>query len=79
MAAQGQKILVRGLRDESLLPVAFLDVQIQTSVVRELEPGTGLVVVGDAGGKGCWLGGYMEEPYQLRVFAKSEYHPLTFF
>ena len=54
LVAQGQKCMVRGLKEDgSLLPVAFLDMQCYVSVVRELE-GTGLCLMGDAV-KGVWF------------------------
>ncbi|KAI4101275.1 MAG: hypothetical protein L6R37_005018 [Teloschistes peruensis] len=70
LAAQGQKCMVRGLKEDgSLLPVAFMDMQCYTSVVKELK-GTGMCLIGDVV-KGCWFAGYFEEPYQLRLFGKS--------
>jgi cleavage and polyadenylation specificity factor subunit 1 len=55
--AQGQKIMVRGLKeDHSLLPVAFLDVQCLVTSLKNVK-GTGLVLVADAM-KGVWLTGY---------------------
>lgn len=57
LVAQGQKCMVRGLKEDgTLLPVAFLDMQCYVSVVRELE-GTGLCLMGDAV-KGVWFCGY---------------------
>lgn len=57
LAAQGQKCMVRGLREDgSLLPVAFMDTQCYTSVAKELK-GTGMCLMGDAV-KGVWLAGY---------------------
>lgn len=57
LAAQGQKCMVRGLKEDgTLLPVAFMDMQCYTSVVKELK-GTGLYLMGDAV-KGVWLAGY---------------------
>ena len=57
LVAQGQKCMVRGLKEDgSLLPVAFLDMQCYVSVVREVE-GTGLCLMGDAV-KGIWFCGY---------------------
>lgn len=57
LVAQGQKCMVRGLKEDgSLLPVAFMDMQCYVSVARELE-GTGLCVMGDAV-KGVWFTGY---------------------
>ncbi|KAL9026570.1 MAG: hypothetical protein Q9196_004784, partial [Gyalolechia fulgens] len=73
LAAQGQKCMVRGLKEDgTLLPVAFMDMQCYTSVVKELK-GTGLCLMGDAI-KGVWLAGYYEDPYQLRLFGKSPSH-----
>ena len=47
LAAQGQKCMVRGLKeDRTLLPVAFMDVQCYVSSAKELK-GTGLCVMGD--------------------------------
>ncbi|KAL8729979.1 MAG: hypothetical protein Q9181_004825 [Wetmoreana brouardii] len=73
LAAQGQKCMVRGLKEDgSLLPVAFMDTQCYTSVVKELK-GTGMCLMGDAI-KGVWFTGYYEDPYQLRLFGKSSDH-----
>lgn len=73
LAAQGQKCMVRGLKEDgSLLPVAFMDMQCYVSAVKELK-GTGLCVMGDPI-KGIWFAGYTEDPYQLRLFGKSSKH-----
>lgn len=57
LAAQGQKCMVRGLKEDgTLLPVAFMDMQCYTSVVKELK-GTGMCLMGDVV-KGCWFAGY---------------------
>ena len=57
LVAQGQKCLVRGLKeDHSLQPVAFIDTQCYTSVLKELS-GSGLCIFGDVA-KGLWLVGY---------------------
>lgn len=57
IVAQGQKCMVRGLKDDgSLLPVAFIDVQCYVSVLKELR-GTGMCIIGDAL-KGLWFTGY---------------------
>lgn len=57
IAAQGQKCMVRGLKEDgSLLPVAFMDMQCYVSVVKELK-GTGMCLMGDAV-KGLWFAGY---------------------
>lgn len=73
LAAQGQKCMVRGLKEDgTLLPVAFIDTQCYVTVAKELT-GTGLCILADAV-KGVWFAGYMEEPYQLRLFGKSAQH-----
>ncbi|KAL2869932.1 cleavage/polyadenylation factor CFT1 [Aspergillus lucknowensis] len=70
IAAQGQKCMVRGLKEDgSLLPVAFMDMQCYVSVVKELM-GTGMCILGDAV-KGLWFAGYSEEPYKMSLFAKD--------
>ena len=55
--AQGQKCMVRGLKEDgTLLPVAFMDMQCYVTVLKELK-GTGMVLMGDAF-KGVWFTGY---------------------
>ena len=57
LAAQGQKCMVRGLKEDgTLLPVAFMDVQCYVSVTKELK-GTGLCILADVV-KGVWFAGY---------------------
>lgn len=57
LAAQGQKCMVRGLKEDlSILPVAFMDMQFYVSVAKELS-GTGLCILGDAM-NGLWFAGY---------------------
>lgn len=57
IVAQGQKCMVRGLKEDgSLLPVAFMDMQCYVNVLKELK-GTGLCIMGDAL-EGLWFTGY---------------------
>ena len=57
IAAQGQKCMVRGLKEDgTLMPVSFLDTQCYVSVIKELK-GTGMCVMGDVI-KGIWFVGY---------------------
>ena len=57
LVAQGQKCMVRGLKEDgSLLPVAFMDMQCYVTVAKELK-GTGMCLMGDAV-KGLWFAGY---------------------
>ncbi|ERS96867.1 hypothetical protein HMPREF1624_07076 [Sporothrix schenckii ATCC 58251] len=70
LVAQGQKCLVRGLKEDgTLLPVAFMDMNCYVTSAKEL-PGTGLCVMADAF-KGVWFTGYTEEPYKMILFGKS--------
>ncbi len=70
LVAQGQKCMVRGLKeDNSLLPVAFMDMNCYVTSMKEL-PGTGLCVFADII-KGIWFAGYTEEPYKMIQFGKS--------
>lgn len=64
MVAQGQKCLVRGLKEDgTLLPVAFIDMQCYVTVVKELK-GTGMCLMADAI-KGVWLTGYYVRPIPI--------------
>ncbi len=57
LAAQGQKCMVRGLKEDlSILPVAFMDMRYYVKVAKELK-GTGLCILGDAM-SGLWFTGY---------------------
>ncbi|CEO58535.1 hypothetical protein PMG11_03252 [Penicillium brasilianum] len=70
IVAQGQKCMVRGLKEDgSLLPVAFMDMSCYVSVAKELK-GTGMCLLGDAV-KGIWFAGYSEEPYKMSLFGKD--------
>ncbi|KAF2417221.1 hypothetical protein EJ08DRAFT_654574 [Tothia fuscella] len=70
LMAQGQKCMVRGLKEDgTLLPVAFLDVQTYVTVAKALK-GTGMCLMGDAA-KGVWFTGYTEEPYRMAMFGKG--------
>lgn len=61
LAAQGQKCMVRGLREDGgISPVAFLDMQCYVTTVKELE-GTGMCLMGDVL-KGLWFVGYSVRP-----------------
>ena len=70
VVAQGQKLMVRGLKEDgTLLPVAFMDMNTYVTSIKEL-PGTGLCVLADAL-KGVWFAGYAEEPYKMTLFGKQ--------
>lgn len=57
VAAQGQKCYVRGFKeDNSMLPVAFMDMQVYVTFIKNI-PGTGFLLMGDLV-KGVWLTAY---------------------
>ncbi|KAM0712189.1 hypothetical protein Q7P37_011283 [Cladosporium fusiforme] len=68
--AQGQKLMVRGLKEDgSCLPVAFLDAQCQMVTLKTLAR-SGMWLGADVW-KGLWFGAFTEEPYKLSVLGKS--------
>ena len=68
LAAQGQKVMVRGLKeDQSLLPVAFMDMNSYVTVAKNLE---GMLLFGDFT-KSAWFAGFSEEPYKMTLFGKD--------
>ncbi|KAF3031808.1 mRNA cleavage and polyadenylation factor subunit [Didymella keratinophila] len=70
--AQGQKCMVRGLKEDgTLLPVAFMDMQCYVTALKNL-PNTGMLLMGDAF-KGVWFTGYNEEPYKMMLFGRSKH------
>ncbi|KAF2146970.1 uncharacterized protein K452DRAFT_315154 [Aplosporella prunicola CBS 121167] len=73
LMAQGQKCMVRGLKEDgTLLPVAFMDMQCYVTVAKELK-GTGMLLLADVA-KGLWFTGYTEDPYKMLLFGKSRSH-----
>lgn len=68
--AQGQKLMVRGLKEDgSCLPVAFLDAQCQMVTLKTFAR-SGMWLGADVW-KGLWFGTFTEEPYKLSVLGKS--------
>jgi cleavage and polyadenylation specificity factor subunit 1 len=62
--AQGQKCMVRGLKEDgTLLPVAFMDMQCYVTVLKSL-PSTGMLIMADAY-KGLWFTGYTVSVYGI--------------
>jgi cleavage and polyadenylation specificity factor subunit 1 len=79
IVAQGQKCMVRGLKEDgSLLPVAFMDMSCYVSVAKELK-GTGMCLLGDAV-KGIWFAGYSVRtqltttPFSLHEQSTNVFH-----
>lgn len=82
IVAQGQKCMVRGLKEDgSLLPVAFMDMQCYVNVAKELK-GTGMCILGDAM-KGLWFAGYSVSPFVHHIHIvgfivhKANHSPLS--
>jgi cleavage and polyadenylation specificity factor subunit 1 len=73
LAAQGQKCMVRGLKEDlSILPVAFMDMRYYVKVAKELK-GTGLCILGDAI-SGLWFTGYsvnLQETHKAHFYTNS--------
>ncbi|KAK9450054.1 CPSF A subunit region-domain-containing protein [Limtongia smithiae] len=68
LSAQGQKVMVRALReDNSFLPVAFMDMNIYVSEVKCLK---NVLLLGDVM-KSIWFVGFSEEPYKMQLFGKD--------
>ncbi|TGZ84791.1 hypothetical protein EX30DRAFT_356919 [Ascodesmis nigricans] len=68
LCAQGQKIMVRGLKeDATILPVAFMDLNCYVSVAKSYQ---GLILLGDCL-KSVWFAGFEEEPYKVMLFGKD--------
>ncbi|KAF8477455.1 CPSF A subunit region-domain-containing protein [Kalaharituber pfeilii] len=68
LAAQGQKVMVRGLKeDQSLLPVAFMDMNMYVTVAKNLN---GMILFGDFM-KSVSFVGFTEEPFKMTPFGKD--------
>lgn len=71
LMSQGQKCMVRGLKeDNTLLPVAFLDVNTYVTSLRTLK-GTGMALIADAI-KGVWFTGFSVSNLPSRHAYKSD-------
>lgn len=68
--AQGQKCLVRGLKEDlTLLPVGFMDMQTYVTSLKVL-PGTNMMIQADAM-KGLWFSNFTEDPFSFVHRGKS--------
>ncbi|KAF3929829.1 hypothetical protein AA313_de0210126 [Arthrobotrys entomopaga] len=68
LITHGQKCMIRGLKEDgSLLPVAFMDMNMHTTVSKTLEK---MVMFGDVL-KGVSFVGFSEEPYKMILFGKD--------
>ncbi|KAK9454631.1 CPSF A subunit region-domain-containing protein [Dipodascopsis uninucleata] len=68
LAAQGQKVMVRALReDNSFLPVAFMDMNMYVTEAKCIR---NVILMGDIM-KSVWFVGFSEEPYKMQLFGKD--------
>lgn len=67
LVAQGQKIIVRDIKDNSAVSVAFLDTSV---FVSESKSFGNLVVLGDTL-KSVWLAGFDAEPFRMIMLGKD--------
>lgn len=67
LIAQGQKIIVRDIKDNSAVPVAFLDTAVY---VTETKSFGNFVLLGDTL-KSVWLAGFDAEPFRMLMLSKD--------
>ncbi|KAK9240452.1 CPSF A subunit region-domain-containing protein [Lipomyces kononenkoae] len=68
LSAQGQKVMVRALReDNSFLPVAFMDMNLYVSQAKSIK---NMILMGDVM-KSIWFVGFTEDPYKMQLFGKD--------
>ncbi|EGV61485.1 mRNA cleavage and polyadenylation factor subunit [Yamadazyma tenuis] len=67
LVSQGQKIIVRDLQDDGVVPVAFLDCSVYVS---ESKSYGNFVLLGDTL-KSVWLAGFDAEPYRMIMLGKD--------
>jgi cleavage and polyadenylation specificity factor subunit 1 len=68
LTTQGQKIIIRNIQeDNSVIPVAFLDVQVYVSDVKSAK---NLILIADRL-QGTWLAGFGNEPFRMSIISKE--------
>lgn len=70
LVAQGQKIIVRDIKDNSAVPVAFLDTSVYVSEAKSFG---NLVILGDTL-KSVWLAGFDAEPFRMIMLGKDSHN-----
>ncbi|RLV96208.1 Protein CFT1 [Spathaspora sp. JA1] len=70
LVAQGQKVIVRDVQDDGVVPVAFLDTAVYVSESKSLG---NLLMLGDPL-KSCWLVGFDAEPFRMIILGKDLHH-----
>lgn len=67
LVSQGQKIIVRDLQDDGVVPVAFFDTSVYVSEAKSFG---NLVILGDSL-KSVWLTGFDAEPFRMILLGKD--------
>lgn len=67
LVSQGQKIIVRDLQDDGVVPVAFLDCSVYVSEAKSFG---NLLLLGDSL-KSVWLVGFDAEPFRMIMLGKD--------
>lgn len=67
LIAQGQKIIVRDIKDNTAVPVAFLDTAVYVSETKSFG---NFVLLGDTL-KSVWLAGFDAEPFRMILLSKD--------
>lgn len=67
LATQGQKVIVRDLKDDGVVPVAFYDTAVYVSEAKSFG---NLVILGDSL-KSVWLIGFDAEPFRMIMLGKD--------
>ncbi|KAK6454955.1 pre-mRNA 3'-end processing factor CF II [Scheffersomyces xylosifermentans] len=67
LVSQGQKVIVRDLQDDGVVPVAFLDTSVYVSEAKSFG---NLLILGDSL-KSIWLVGFDAEPFRMIMLGKD--------
>lgn len=67
LVSQGQKIIIRDLQDDGVVPVAFLDTSVYVSEAKSFG---NLLILGDSL-KSIWLAGFDAEPFRMIMLGKD--------
>ncbi|KAI5959420.1 CFT1 [Candida pseudojiufengensis] len=70
LVAQGQKVIVRDLQDDGVVPVAFLDTPVYVSEAKSFG---NLLILGDPL-KSIWFIGFEAEPFRMVMLGKDTQH-----
>ena len=70
LVGQGQKVIVRDLEDDGVVPVAFLDTPVYVSEAKSFG---NIFLLGDAL-KSIWLVGFEADPFRMVMLGKDRQH-----